>query len=349
MKRVQQELGLYLSEKVDAREGGRIDRIAQEAGVTLRRYTRSRPPPAPDALHAAFFSRELYEGSTLRKPGPASNAFFEVVDTAPNLKWLHVCSSGLDLPQYSASLARGVKVTPSSGTTAAPIAQSVLAAVLAHSRGFIHWLDAQQRREWAPLRGAAAPRDISEQHALVLGAGPIGLEIGRLLKAVGFRTTVGRRTAVPTPPFDACVPFAGIDGVLPGCDWLILALPLTEDTHQIIDAERLALLPPHARMVNIARGELVDANALIAALESGRLAGAYLDTFAVEPLPADSPLWTLPGVWITPHNCAASQGHEQRVVESFIRELRAWLREQAAGSPSLSTLPSQNRIDGVST
>lgn len=318
--------GLFLSERVDAQEGPRIDRMAQEAGVALQRYTASRPPACLSDIHAAFFSRDLYEGSSLRLPGPGSNAFFEIIDASPNVQWLHVCSSGLDLPQYAPALQRGVTLTPSSGSTANPIALTVLAAVLAQSRGFQHWLFAQARREWAPIPSANAPRDIAGQHALVLGAGAIGLEIGRLLKAVGFRTTVVRRHATPTANFDQCLTFDQLDESLPYCDWLILALPLNADTQGIIDARRLSLLRRDVRLVNVARGELINESALISALNDRRLAGAYLDTFSQEPLPAESPLWCMPNVWITPHNSAASQGHEQRVVECFIEQLRAWLQ-----------------------
>lgn len=325
LKRDDAAIGLFLSERVDAQEGERIDRIAREAGRVLRRYTAARPPARPDMIHAAFFSRELYEGSSVREPGRRSNDFFKIVDIAENLEWLHVCSSGLDLPQYAASLQRGVAVTPSSGTTATAIAQTVLAAVMAHSRGFPHWLAAQSRRAWAPLRGADAPRDIEGQEAIVLGAGPIGLEIGRLLRAVGFHTTALRRSATLPPHFDRCGTFDDLDTMLPHCDWLILALPLTAETRNIIDARRLALLRPQARLVNVARGELVDEAALIGALQDQRLAGAYLDTFLEEPLPGDSPLWSLPNTWISPHNSATSQGHEQRVIECFLRELERWL------------------------
>jgi phosphoglycerate dehydrogenase-like enzyme len=239
-----------------------------------------------------------------------------------------VCSSGLDLPQYAAALARGVRLTGSSGSTAVPIAHNVLAAVLAQSRGFGHWLAAQRARTWRPLTGAARPREIAGQRAVVVGAGPIGREVGRQLSGVGFHTIAVRRTVQPTPHFAETVALTALDSVLPACDWLILALPLAEETRGLIDARRLALLPPAARLANVARGELVDEAALTAALLGGRLAGAYLDAFATEPLPADSPLWSHPEVWITPHNSSASQGHERRVVDRFLAELEAWLGQR---------------------
>lgn len=321
--------GLLISDLIDTRAGERIDALARQAGVSLRRYTPSRLPSSLNDVHAAFFSRELYEGSSLRQPGPLSNAFFSLVDAAPNLQWLHVCSSGTDLPQYQPSLQRGVRVTSSRGSTAVPIAQTVLAAVLAHSRGFGHWLAAQQQRRWAPLRGQDMPDDVSTQRVVVIGAGAIGSEIGRLLKAVGFHTTAVRRQAVASDHFDETVAMSALDTVLPSCHWLVLALPLTSDTHGLIDARRLALLPAHAGIVNVARGELLDETALVHALSQGKLRAAYLDTFLEEPLPPASPLWSMLNVWISPHNSAASKGHYERVTTCFLDELPAWLARHA--------------------
>ncbi len=306
-------LGLLLSDLVYAQEGQRIDSMASEAGVRVRSYPLAQARKEPQKIHAAFFSRDLYEGSSLRKPGPLSDAFFSVVDAAPELRWLHVCSSGLDLPQYAASQRRGVLVTSSKGTTAAPIAQTAVAAILAHSRGFDSWLPAQSRKQWAPLSGQDKPREIHKQHVLVVGVGAIGCEIGRLLKAVGFQTTAVRRTAIPTPPFDETIAFAQLDSALPHCDWLVLAVPLTPQTHCLIDKRRLALLQPHARIANIARGELIDEAALAAALVSGRLAGAAIDVYTQEPLPAGSVFAGVPNLILTPHIAGVTEESNVRV------------------------------------
>lgn len=327
-------LGLLLSAAVDREHGARIDAVAAAAGVPLRRWTAPRGAAELAEIDVAFFSRDLFEGSSLRVPGPLSDAFFASVDVAPNLRWLHVFSAGFDLPQYQPVLARGVRVTGSSGSTALPIAQSVLAAVLAQSRGFAHWLAAQREHAWRPLHGAQRPREIEGQRVVVVGAGPIAIEIGRLLGAVGFHTIAVRRRAGATPPFHESFTVDALDALLPGCDWLVLACPLSDATRGLVNAARLALLPPSARLVNVGRGELVDESALLESLRAGRLAGAYLDVFAQEPLPPSSLLWAQPNVWITPHNCAASQGHEGRVVEKFLAELGPWLREHGASPHS---------------
>lgn len=320
--------GLLLSEAVNQEYGKRFDEIATRAGVAVQRYTINDAQGKTDQIHAAFFSRDLYEGSSVHEPGPSSNAFFQLVNNARQLTWLHVFSSGRDLPQYQSAIERGVRVTTSSGSTALPIAQTTLAAILALSRGFGHWLAAQARKDWAPLNGNDLPTDIETQRVVIAGAGAIGQALGRMLLAVGFQVTIVRRVATPLPPFVDVIDYKQLDRALRQCNWLVLALPLNEQTCGLIDQRRLALMPAYARIANIGRGALIDESALIRALSHGQIAGAYLDTFMMEPLPASSAIWTLPNVWITPHNSAASQGHGQRVVSLFEREYERWLNER---------------------
>lgn len=321
-------VGLLLSEAVNQQYGNHFDEISKRIGVPVQRYTMNNVQGETDRINAAFFSRDLYEGSSLHEPGPSSNAFFHIVDNARQLTWLHVCSSGLDLPQYQTAIKRKIRVTTSSGSTALPIAQTALAAILALSRGFGHWLPAQSRKDWAPLTGKDLPADIEMQHVVIAGAGAIGQALGRMLLAVGFKVTIVRRIAAPISPFVNIIDYTQLDHALSQCHWLVLALPLTEQTHGLIDQRRLALMPAHSRIANIGRGSLVDESAMIEALSQRRIAGAYLDTFMIEPLPASSALWTLPNVWITPHNSAASAGHSQRVVKIFEQAYERWLNEQ---------------------
>lgn len=321
-------VGLLLSEAVNQEYGKHFDEISKRIGVPVQRYTMNDVQGKTDRINAAFFSRDLYEGSSLHEPGPSSNAFFRIVNNARQLTWLHVCSSGLDLPQYLAAIERKIRITTSSGSTAQPIAQTTLAAILALSRGFGHWLPAQARKDWAPLTGKDLPADIETQHVVIAGAGAIGQTLGRMLLAVGFKVTIVRRIATPIPPFVNVVDYTQLDHALGQCNWLVLALPLNEQTHGLIDQRRLALMPAHAHIANIGRGALIDESALIQALSQGQIAGAYLDTFMIEPLPTSSALWALPNVWITPHNSATSAGHGQRVVRIFEREYERWLNEQ---------------------
>jgi phosphoglycerate dehydrogenase-like enzyme len=124
------------------------------------------------------------------------------------------------------------------------------------------------------------------------------------------------------------VSFDQLPSVWPRTDWLILACPLTDKTRQLVDARALATLPAGAHLINVARGEVVDQEALVTALQSGHLGGAFLDVFAHEPLPTDSPLWAMPHVMVTPHAAGHSDGNENRVAQMFLDNLRCWVSDQ---------------------
>jgi phosphoglycerate dehydrogenase-like enzyme len=277
----------------------------------------------------AFVSREVTGLSTKHELQPATRAFYAALEGAPSLRWVHVHSAGADRPVYVRLREKGVQVTTSSGANAAVVAQSALAGLLALARHLPQLWEAQRQARWAPLIATGLPRDLEGQHAVLLGWGPIGQQIGRLLQAFGLRVTVVRQQDRPAGDGFAVVPFERMSAVLPGADWLLLACPLTERTRGLIDARTLALLPPHASLVNVARGEIVDQDALVAALRGGRLGGAFLDVFAHEPLPADSPLWHLPNVIATPHSAGFSDGNAARVERMFLDNLRRWCAGEA--------------------
>ena len=276
-------------------------------------------------IEAAFYSRDIWEGRAEKHGSPEAQAFWSVVDGAPALRWLQLVSVGLDHPCYQPSLQRGIRITTAAGTNAEPVALNALTGLLMLARGFPHWIAAQQRRAWAPIQTAQLPRDLRGQTALIVGTGQIGTRIGAALQGLGVRTVGLRRTPQPTPGFDEVHALDTVDAQLPRADWLVLACPLGPQTRGLLDARRLALLPPGAGLVNIARGEIVDEAALLVALQSGRLLGAYLDVYSQEPLPPESPLWDVPNVILTPHNASASSGTRQRGFELFLRNLRAWL------------------------
>jgi phosphoglycerate dehydrogenase-like enzyme len=320
---------LLLSDEMDRANGAEIDAIAADCARGLQRLPLSAVDADPARLAAvtgAWYSRDLFTGGGPTTPSPATLRFFERADAAPRLAWLHVMSAGTDLPMYRRAHERGVRLTTSTGVTAVPIAQTAVAAVLAHARGFPGWLDAQRRGDWAPRYGAASPADLGGQTAVIVGLGPIGLEIARLLRAVGLHTIGVRQREEACEGVDETRVYADLDALLPRCDWLILCCPLTPLTHGLVDAARLAQLPAHARVINVGRGPVLQEAALVDAIRAGRLAGAYLDVFEHEPLPADSPLWTLPGVWLSPHNSASSQGNPARDVQRFMQALRGWLQ-----------------------
>ena len=265
----------------------------------------------------AFFSQDLNPHH--------SRQFFSAVRKGPNIQWLHVFNIGVDHPIYTEMLERGVRVTTSAGTTAQPISQTALTGMLMLSRGFPHWIKAQAERRWDPVRLHLSPRDLPGQTVVIYGMGAIGAEFARLAKALGMRVIGVRRSPrKPDDPVDEMHTPDQIDKLLPRADWLMLCSPLTADTRRLMSAQRLALLPKGAYVLNVSRGEVIDEAAMIESLKSSHLAGAYLDVFEQEPLPADSPLWDLPNVIITPHNSTSSNGNERRVFDCFLRILEQW-------------------------
>ncbi len=258
----------------------------------------------------AFFSLEMV---------PAwSRSFFDAIQAAPNLQWVHVMSAGVDHPAFQRLIARGIRMTTSSGSTAQPIAQSVIGGMLMLSRRFLTWQDAQRRRAWEPLRSEATPPDLVGQTMTVVGLGAIGAEVARIARAIGLEVVGVRRSPWREgDPVDEIVPPSRLPEVAARTDWLVLACPLTDETRGLVSGEVLAALPKGAHILNIARGEVVDEPALIEALQSGHLAGAYLDVFSREPLATESPLWDMPNVIISPHNSSASSGNPGRVAKDY--------------------------------
>jgi phosphoglycerate dehydrogenase-like enzyme len=297
--------------------------------------------PLEDAVAAqrtdgdvAFISREVTGTSTKHEIHPALQQVYTLLRQSPALKWVHIHSAGADRQIYLDLLAKGVQVSTSSGANAQVVATVALAGMLALARRFpLLWAE-QQGRQWIPMMGDRMPRDLPGQTATVVGWGPIGQKLGSMLQALGMNVVAVRQQAQVKPPNASAsqsvemVTFEDWEKVLPKTDWLVLACPLTPKTRQLVNAQALALLPIGAHLVNVARGEVVDELALIAALQSGQLGGAFLDVFAHEPLPQDSPLWAMPQVMVTPHAAGHSNGNENRVAQMFLDNLRSWVEGQ---------------------
>jgi phosphoglycerate dehydrogenase-like enzyme len=316
---------LLLSHHMASAHGAGIERLARESGrsVEVIALPAEREARLPDdvcaTLDAAFFSIDVFPDG--------SRQFFSAVRKAPKLKWLHVFNAGVDHPIYTEMLSRGVRLTTSAGTAAVPIAQTAITALLMLARNVPRWLAAQRERRWEPMRPPDAPRDIAGQTMVLLGVGHIGREIARLARALGM-TVIGvrRSPGQSDDPVDEMHAPERLPEVLPRADWLIIAAPLTAETRGLIDTKLLARLPVHARVINVARGEIIDEPALVDALRTGRLAGAYLDVFQEEPLPASSPLWDLPNVLVTPHNAGAALGNDERIYQMFHENFVRWQR-----------------------
>ena len=280
--------------------------------------------PAGQANDIALLSRDITGTSTKFGLVETTQRFFDTLYASPNLRWMHTHSAGTDRPVYPPLFERGVAITTSSGAAARTIGVSVLGGMIALARGFAAQWDAQKRHAWAPLDEVAGPPEFSRGRALVVGLGPIGREIARLLRAFGLHVTGVRRQSAPVAQCDETITFAQLREHLPRADWLVLACPLTAATRGLIDAGALALLPRGARLVNVARGEVVDEPAMARALAEGQLGGAWLDVFTCEPLDAASPLWDLPNVIVSPHSSGRTSAHYDEVLEIFLDNLARW-------------------------
>ena len=236
--------------------------------------------------------------------------------------WLHAASTGVDalpLDQLGDRL-----VSCSRGATAVPIAEFVLAVMLAFEKQLPDTWVHEPPAYW----GLAELGGLEGRELGLIGLGTIGTEVARRATAFGMRVRAVRRTNAPTPVPGVEMVGARAD-LLPTADHLVIAAPATAATRYLIDAEALAQVKPGVHLVNVARGSLVDQDALLAALDDGRVAGASLDVAEPEPLPEGHVLYRHPKVRLSPHVSWASPGVLARIVDLFIADLRHWL----AGEP----------------
>jgi phosphoglycerate dehydrogenase-like enzyme len=261
-------------------------------------------------------------------PGDSADGLAEAVTGLPGLRWVHATSAGAgetvrkaDLP--SEALKR-VTITTSSGVHAVPLAEFAVLGLLAVAKELPRFVEDQRAKAWPELRHPL--RELSGQTLFLVGLGDIGRETARLGKALGMHTVGFRRTQAPPP--DHVDEVHGPDRLAelaPRADAMVVSLPLTDQTAGMIDRAVIDRLPPSCIFVNVGRGGVVDEPALVDALRDRRIAGAALDVFATEPLPPDSPLWTLPNVLVTPHAVALSPRENRRIVELFCDNLRRYL------------------------
>ncbi|TCL80292.1 MULTISPECIES: NAD(P)-dependent oxidoreductase [unclassified Rathayibacter] len=215
----------------------------------------------------------------------------------PGLRWVQLPWAGVDVfaPVLRSTAHRGLRWTSAKGAYAEPVAEHALALTLALLRSL-------PERARADSWGAKRARTLHRARVVVVGAGGIAVELLRLLSVFDAHVTVVRRTDAALPGADRTVPAEQLPDVVADADVLVLAAAATDGTARLVDAELLRRLPAEAVLVNVARGSLVDTDALVTALAEGRLAGAALDVTDPEPLPDGHPLWSEPRCLITPHS-----------------------------------------------
>jgi len=267
-------------------------------------------------IDLAVFTADLWNGNR----GPS---FFKVLLSAPNAKWLHMFSAGTDNPVFAEIRRRGMRLTHSAGSSATPIAHTVIMHALALCREARPWAIAQSEHVWAERDVA----DVEGRTMGIIGLGSIGSEVARLAQQFGMRVIGMRRSPRGDEPCETWAT-TRLHELLPLIDDLVLTAPLTDETRDIIGAAELALLPRGAHVINVGRGQLIDEAALIEALQSGQVGGAALDVFVVEPLPVDNPLWDMPNVIVTPHSAGGTPLATQRAADRFADNLGRYLRRE---------------------
>jgi phosphoglycerate dehydrogenase-like enzyme len=270
--------------------------------------------PGDPAFEIAWCSSDLYfKGSPLRK-------FFQLMLASKTLRLFQTAAAGYDQSEYG-ELARGGVRICNSNANSIPIAEFVVRSVLDLFQNARDWRSRQEEHLWAT-------HDFREIYAstwLVVGLGSIGAAVSSRVRAFGATVIGCRRTPSGNEPVDRMIEPAEIPEVLPSADVVVIAAPATAHTRHLVDSGFLGAMKPGSILVNIARGSLIDEDALIAALDRGIPQAAVLDVFATEPLPPSSPLWDHPSVIATPHNAALGGGRFARQTQLFVDNVDRYL------------------------
>jgi D-2-hydroxyacid dehydrogenase (NADP+) len=262
---------------------------------------------------------DIFVGASLRP---------EQFQYARKLKWIHSTAVGVSQLMYPELRGSGVILTNPSGILSAPMAEHTMGLMIALARNFPDSVRYQDRARWSQIEVSSQPGPLTElngQLLLIVGYGSIGREIARRARAFDMRvwgvTRSGKGDATHT---EKILPIAQLEDALPHADCIVLSAPDTQETQKLLGPAQIAKMKPGARLINVGRGSLLDEAALIRALETGALGGAALDVAAAEPLPAESPLWKAPNLFITPHTSGVSDRLWQKETKLLMDLLGRW-------------------------
>jgi phosphoglycerate dehydrogenase-like enzyme len=269
------------------------------------------PSELPDA--------DIFVGASLRP---------EQLQIAKKLKWIHSTTAGIGQLAYPELRASRIVVTNASGVFSVPMAEHAIGLLLALARNFPDTVRQQDQKIWSQQLLWDKPQHLTELNGatlLIVGYGSIGHEIARRASAFDMNIIgVTRSGKGDATQVQRIIPIAQLDEILPQADYIILAIPETAESKQLMNEVRFARMKRGARLINLGRGSAIDDPALVRALASGQLGGAALDVADIEPLPAESPLWTAPNLFITPHTSAISSRLWQRETDLLVQLLERW-------------------------
>lgn len=303
--------------------------------VTVLTAPGEREPPGMEALKARAEVRFACDEQTLQKTLPGTDVMM-VTDfrtealaaawgCADRLKWIHATSAGVDALMFPELIDSEVVVTNARGIFDRTIAEYVLCTILMFAKDFPRSLRLQLEHRWQHRDTERA----EGKQVLVVGAGSIGRQIARLVRAAGLNPHgVARTPRYDDPDFIAVHGNEHLHEQLALADFVVIATPLTPQTEGLFDRKAFAAMRPSARLINIGRGPVVNTADLLAALENGDIAGAALDVFEEEPLPADHPLWDRDDVIMTPHMSGDFIGWHRALTDQFLENFDRWHRGQ---------------------
>ena len=252
--------------------------------------------------------------------------------TARKLRWIHSPAAAVHQLMYPEMIQSDVLLTNAGGVHAPVVAEHAIAVLLALAKRLPQAMQYQARREWSQdqlWHEQPRPREVSEATVVVIGMGGIGREFTARAKALGMKVLAVRENpGKGNGGADAVYGPKEIDQVLPQADYVLLCTPVTPATTGIINAARLAKMKADAYLINVARGPLIDEPAVLEALKARRIAGAALDVFDEEPLPPESPFWSLDNVLITPHTAAVTERLWERHYKLIVENMNRFLANQ---------------------
>jgi D-2-hydroxyacid dehydrogenase (NADP+) len=283
-------------------------------------------------------SFEVRDGDTLAARLPEADVLVisglwrsSLLENAGRLKFIQSIGAGTDQFPRDELAKRGIRLASAAGVNARAVAEHAMALILALARRLPEARDNQAKRVWRGMIGDLTQREdeLGGKTLLLVGLGQIGGRVAQLAKAFDMRVVALRQNpAAGSGPADAVHATRDFKSLLPEADFVALCCPLTPETENLVDAEALARMKPSAYLINVARGRVVDEAALVAALAAHRIAGAGIDVTTEEPLGANSPLWAMEHVLITPHTAGETRRYEDNVIEILRDNLdRLWRGE----------------------
>ncbi len=264
----------------------------------------------------------------------------------PNLKWIQFHYAGIDFAlQHPLMQGSGITFTTQSGSSASQVAEYIVMMLLVLGHKLPEMIRHQSEKLWSPKRwDIFSPQELRGSTVGLIGYGSIARQTARLLQPFGVQILAVKRNVFQPQDqgyllegqgdpdgdfFTRLYPMQAIQSVIRECDFIVITLPLTTHTRHLIGAEELSVCKPTAYIINASRGGIIDEDALLKALDENKLAGAALDVFQQEPLPAEHPIWTQANVLATPHIAGNSRFYNQRSVALFTENLNRYL----AGEP----------------